>query len=66
MTPMLLDYLWYALIGLLVALVFVGALLLNVRYERARKKAEARMTPEERKERDAFSKAAGRGWGEGL
>jgi hypothetical protein len=60
---MLTEYLWHALIGVLLALVFVGALLLNVRYERARRRAEQNMTPEERKERDILSKAAGKGWG---
>ena len=56
------DHLWYALVGLILALVFVGALLLNVRYERARRKAEAKMTPEERKEREVRANAA-KTWG---
>jgi hypothetical protein len=60
---MLIDYLWYVLMGLLLALVFVGALLLNIRYERARRRAEAKMTPEERREREAFSMIARKGWG---
>jgi hypothetical protein len=55
---MLVEYLWYALIGLVITLVFVGALVLNVRVERARRAAEAKMTPEqrevERRERAAF------------
>jgi hypothetical protein len=52
------EYLWYALIGLLVVLAFVGALLLNIRYERARRKAEVALTPEQRKERDIRANAA--------
>jgi hypothetical protein len=57
------DYLWYALLGLLVALAFVAALLFNIRYERARRRAEARMTPEERKEKDVIAKSAANEWG---
>jgi hypothetical protein len=59
---MLLEYLWYALVGLLLVLAFAGALVLNIRYERARKRAEARMTPEERKERDVRANAAKSWW----
>jgi hypothetical protein len=55
---MLSEYLWYALIGLLVVLAFVGALFLNIRYERARRRAEAALTPEQRKERDVRANAA--------
>ena len=55
---MLVEYLWYALIGLLVVLAFVGMLVLSIRSERARRQAEAKMTPEqreaERRERAAF------------
>jgi hypothetical protein len=60
---MLYEYSWYALIGLLLVLVFIGALVLNIRYERARRRAEAKMTPEERKRRDVFANAARKGWG---
>jgi type VI protein secretion system component VasK len=52
---MLVEYLWYALIGLL---AFVAILVLSIRSERARREAEAKMTPEqrevERREREAF------------
>jgi hypothetical protein len=54
---MFLEYAWYALIGLLVLAAFAGALLLNIRYERARRRAEAKLTPEERKERDVRANA---------
>ena len=55
---MLSDYLWYGLIGVLGVLAFAGALVLNIRYERARRRAEAALTPEERKERDVRANAA--------
>jgi hypothetical protein len=52
---MLVEYLFYALIGLVVALPL---LVLHIRSERARGEAEAKMTPEqreaERREREAF------------
>jgi hypothetical protein len=55
---MLAEYLWYALIGVVGVLVFVGMLVLNGRSERARREAEAKMTPEQRevarREREAF------------
>jgi hypothetical protein len=55
---MLVEYLWYALIALVIVLAFVGVLVLKVRAERARRAAAARMTPEqrevERREREAF------------
>jgi hypothetical protein len=64
---MLIDYLWYVLIGVVVVLAFVGGLVLNVRSERARREAEAKMTPEQReaarREREAFSKIGIRSWG---
>jgi hypothetical protein len=44
---MLVEYLWYALIGAVVVLAFVGMLVLNIRSERARSAAEAKMTPEQ-------------------
>jgi hypothetical protein len=59
---MLSGYPWYGLIGLLVVLAFAGALALNVRYERARRRAEAALTPEERKERAVRANAA-KAWG---
>ena len=59
---MLFEYIWYALIGLLVAVAFTGALALGVRYERARRRAEAKLTPEERKERDVRANAASSWW----
>ena len=52
------EYLWYALIALLVGLAFIAALVLNIRYERARRRAEAKMTPEECKRREVFANAA--------
>jgi hypothetical protein len=59
---MLIEYLWYALIGLVVVLAFAAMLL----KERARRAAEARMTPEqrevERRERAAFRRI-GSGFG---
>ena len=55
---MLSEYLWYGLVGLLVVLAFAGALALNIRYERARRRAEAALTPEQRKERDVRANAA--------
>jgi hypothetical protein len=55
---MLSGYRWYGLIGLSVVLAFAGALALNVRYERARRRAEAALTPEERKERAVRANAA--------
>jgi uncharacterized protein (DUF58 family) len=60
---MLVEYLWYALFGLLAALIFLGALLLNVWYERGRRRADAKMTPEERKEKAVRANAAAKGWG---
>lgn len=57
------EYLCYALIALLVALAFVGALVLNIRHERARRRAEAKLTPEERKEREVRANAAKSWWG---
>jgi hypothetical protein len=63
---MLVEYLWYALIGLLVVLVFVGMLVLNGRSEQARRRAEAKMTPEQReiarREREAFRRVGWGGW----
>lgn len=55
---MFFEYAWYALIGLLVIVAFAGALVLNIRYERDRRRAEAKLTPEERKERDVRANAA--------
>jgi hypothetical protein len=55
---MFFEYAWYALIGLLVLAAFAAALVLNIRYERARRRAEAKLTPEERKERDVRANAA--------
>ncbi len=55
---MFFEYAWYALIGLLVLVAFAGALVLNIRYERGRRRAEAKLTPEERKERDVRANAA--------
>jgi hypothetical protein len=57
---MLVEYQWYALIGLLVVLAFVGMLVLSIRSERARREAEAKMTPEQREvaRRERYS-----GWG---
>ena len=60
---MLFEYLWYALVALLVALACVGALVLNIRYERARRRADAKMTPEERKAKEVFANAARKEWG---
>ena len=59
---MLFEYAWYALIGLLVLVAFAGALALNVRYERGRRRAEAKLTPEERKEREVRANAANAWW----
>jgi hypothetical protein len=60
---MFFEYICYALIGLLVLVAFVGALVLNVWYERGRRRAEAKLTPEERKERDVCANAAkSRSW----
>ena len=59
---MLYEYIWYALIGLLVSVAFTGALVLAVRYERARRRAEAKLTPEERKEKEVRANAASSWW----
>ena len=59
---MFFEYAWYALIALLVFVAFAGALVLNIRYERTRRRAEAKLTPEERKERDVRANAAKSWW----
>jgi hypothetical protein len=59
---MFFEYLWYGLIGLLVVVAFAGALALNIRYERARRRAEAALTPGERKESEVRANAA-KTWG---
>lgn len=59
---MFFEYAWYALIGLLVLVAFAGALALNIRYERGRRRAEEKLTPEERKERDVRANAAKSWW----
>jgi hypothetical protein len=59
---MLFEYIWDALIGLLVLVAFTGALALGIRYERARRRAEARLTPEERKEKAVRANAARSWW----
>ena len=59
---MFVEYAWYALIGLMLLVAFAGALILNIRYERARRRAEAKLTPEERKERDVRANAAKSWW----
>jgi hypothetical protein len=58
---MFVDYVWYVVIGISLAAVFTGALLLNVRYERGRRRLEAQLTPEERKERDVRANVVKRG-----
>jgi hypothetical protein len=55
---MALDYVLYALGGLV---LFAAVLALHLRLERARRKREAAMTPEERREKEIFQKAS-RGW----
>jgi hypothetical protein len=52
------DHLLYALGGLL---LFAATLMLHIRLERARRRREAAMTPEERRELEISAKAA-RGW----
>jgi hypothetical protein len=59
---MFFEYAWYALIALVALAAFVGALALNIRYERGRRRAEAKLTPEERKERDVRANAAKSWW----
>jgi hypothetical protein len=59
---MLFEYIWYALVGLLALVAFTGALALGIRYERARKRVEAKLTPEERKEREVRANAARSWW----
>ena len=56
---MLYEYLWYALIGIP---IFVVVLMLNIRYERARRRAWERMTPEEREQKEVFGNALKRWW----
>jgi len=55
---MLVDYLLYAIFGLLFGLALIWMFVFNVRRERARREAEAKMTPEQReaarKEREAY------------
>lgn len=51
---MVAEYIQYALIGLAVALGFAVICYLSIRYERGRRRAYDRMTPEERKEEDVF------------
>jgi hypothetical protein len=41
--------------------LFVGVLALHLRLERARRKREATMTPEDRRENEIFKRAS-RGW----
>ena len=52
------DHLLYALGGLL---LFAAMLLLHIRLERARRRREAAMTPEERRAKETMDKAS-RGW----
>jgi hypothetical protein len=59
---MLYDYLWYAVAGLAAAAAFLAVLALNIRYERGRRRAWERMTPEERKQREVFGNALKRWW----
>ena len=56
-TPMLSQYTWYGLIGLGAAVAFIFVNVLNIRYQRARRKADAKLTPEERRIKDAEDKA---------
>jgi hypothetical protein len=56
------ELLWYGLVGIVVAVTFCGLLFLNIRLERARRNAEAKMSPSERREKEAFAKASGTGW----
>src|SRR5262245_14358074 len=62
-TAMLLEYLWYALIGVVGVLAFDGKLVHNGRAEPARRQAEPKMTPEQRevahREREAFRRIGG-------
>jgi hypothetical protein len=55
---MFVEYIWYALIGLLALVAFAGALFL----ERAHRRADAKLTPEERKERAVRANAAKSWW----
>jgi hypothetical protein len=51
---MLADYLEYAALGLALALVFAALCVLFIRYERGRRRAYEKMSPEERKELKVF------------
>jgi hypothetical protein len=57
------DPVWYSLIGVLGALALAGAIYLTIRYERGRRRIEAALTPEERKERDVRANATKNSWG---
>jgi hypothetical protein len=62
-TNTMFELLWYAVLGILAMVAFFGLLLLNIRLERARRRAEEEMTASEREEKEAFAKAAGgTGW----
>ncbi len=51
------QYTSYVLIGLLAVAAFVVLNLVNIRYQRARRQADAKLTPEERRVKDAEDKA---------